>query len=37
MYETGNHDKKGNQGKGQDEEDDLSYIDRPMITYSQHG
>lgn len=35
MYETGNHDKEGNQGKGEDEEDDLSYLDRPMITYSQ--
>lgn len=34
MYETGNHDKEGNQGKGEDEEDDLSYLDRPMITYS---
>jgi len=35
MYETGNHDKEGNQGKGEDEEDDLSYLDRPMISYSQ--
>lgn len=33
MYETGNHDKEGNQGKGEDEEDDLSYLDRPMISY----
>jgi len=36
MYKTGNHDKEDSQGKGEDEEDDLSYLDRPMITYSQH-
>nr|WP_185966133.1 hypothetical protein [Pseudomonas mendocina] len=34
MYKTDNHDKEDSQGKGEDEEDDLSYLDMPMITYS---
>ena len=36
MYKTDNCDKEGSQGKAKvDEEDDLSYLDRPMISYSQ--
>ncbi len=34
MYKTDNCDKEGSQGKAKvDEEDDLSYLDRPMISY----
>ncbi|GEM_PF-6585400 len=32
MYKTDNHDKEDNQGKGEGEEDDLSHLDRPMVT-----
>ena len=35
MYKTDNHDKEDSQDKREDEEDDLSYLDMPMITYSQ--
>ena len=34
MHKTDNYDKEDNQGKAKvDGEDDLSYLDRPMISY----